>query len=100
VLSNNLTTALWPKTGFLRRVEDVAALKQQQGKHIYLVGGAGTVASLIDAGMIDEIRIIVYPLIAGEGKSLFATMEQRHALRLKSTRRILGGRIRMHYTLG
>jgi dihydrofolate reductase len=100
VLSNNLTTALWPKTGFLRRVEEVAALKQQQGKHIYLVGGAGTVASLIDAGLIDEIRLIVYPLIAGEGKSLFATMKLRHALRLQSTRRLLGGRIRLQYDLG
>src|SRR5580658_8678327 len=100
VLSNSLTTAIWQKTGFLKRVEELAVLKQQQGKHIYLVGGASTVASLLDAGLVDEIRLIVYPLIAGEGKSLFATMKQRHALRLQSTRRLLGGRIRLQYDLG
>jgi len=100
VISNSLTTALWPKTGFLRSVEELAALKQQQGKHIYLVGGAGTVASLLDAGLIDEIRLIVYPLIAGEGKSLFETIERRHALRLRSSRRMKGGRVWLNYELG
>jgi dihydrofolate reductase len=91
VLSNSLTTALWPKTGFLRRLQELATLKQQQGKNIYLVGGARTVTSLIDAGLIDEMRLIVYPLIAGEGRPLFTTMERRHGLRLTSTRRIQGG---------
>jgi dihydrofolate reductase len=99
VLSNLLTTALWQKTGFLKTVEEVAVLKQQQGKHIYLVGGAGTVASLADAGLIDEIRLIVHPLVAGEGKTLFETMQRRHALRLRNTRRLSGGRVRLNYEL-
>jgi len=99
VLSNSLTTALWQKTGFLKRVEELAVLKQQQGKHIYLVGGASTVASLLDAGLIDEIRLIVYPLVAGEGKTLFETMKRRHALRLRSTRRMQGGRVLLNYEL-
>jgi dihydrofolate reductase len=99
VLSNLLTTALWQKTGFLKTVEEVAVLKQQQGKHIYLVGGAGTVASLADAGLIDEIRLIVHPLVAGEGKTLFETMQRRHALRLRNTRRLPGGRVRLNYEL-
>ena len=34
-------------------------------------GGARTAASLIDAGLVDELRLIVHPLIAGEGKALF-----------------------------
>jgi dihydrofolate reductase len=100
VLSNSLTTALWEKTGFLRRVEELAVLKEQQGKHIYLVGGASTVASLLDAGMIDEIRLIVCPLIAGEGKALFETTKRRQALRLRSSRRMKGGRVWLNYELG
>jgi dihydrofolate reductase len=99
VLSNFQITALWPNTGFLRRVEELAVLKQQQGKHIYLVGGARTVASLLEAGLIDEIRLIVCPLIAGEGKALFETMKRRHSLRLQSTRRIHGGRVWLSYDL-
>src|SRR6266481_2235340 len=64
VLSSTLTSALWPKTSFVRGVEEIAALKQQPGKDIYLVGGARTTASFIDAGLVDELRLIVYPLIA------------------------------------
>ena len=42
VLSRTLTTAAWPNTRFLRTMDDIAALKQQRGKDIYLVGGART----------------------------------------------------------
>ena len=49
VLSRTLTSALWPMTGFLRTVKEIAVLKQQAGKDIYLMGGARMTASLIDA---------------------------------------------------
>ena len=68
VLSSTLTSTLWPNTSFLRGLEDIAALKQRPGKDIYLVGGGRTTASLIDAGLVDELRLIAYPLIAGEGQ--------------------------------
>jgi len=77
VLSSTLTSALWPSTRFVRGLDEIAALKQQPGKDIYLVGGARTTASLIDAGLVDELRLIAHPLIAGGGKALFATMEHR-----------------------
>ena len=99
VLSNKLTTALWHKTGFLRRADELAVLKQQLGKHIYLVGGATIVSSLLDVGLIDELRLIVYPLVAGEGKALFETMKRRHALRLRRTRRMEGGCVCLNYDL-
>ena len=40
VLSNTIQSASWPNTKFIRGLDDVAALKQQVGKDIYLVGGA------------------------------------------------------------
>lgn len=73
VLSNTLTSALWPNTHVVRSVDDIVALKQQAGKDIYLIGGARTTGSLIDAGLVDELRMIVHPLIAGGGKALFAS---------------------------
>jgi len=51
--------------------------QMQSGKNIYLVGGARTTASLINAGLVDELRLIAYPLIAGDGKALFASTERR-----------------------
>ena len=83
VLSNTLTTAQWPNTRFIRTLEDVAALKQQAGKDIYLIGGARTAVSALDGGLLDELRLLVYPLIAGPGKPLFATGERRRPLHLQ-----------------
>jgi dihydrofolate reductase len=97
VLSNTLTSALWPNTSFLRRPEDIAALKQQPGKDIYLMGGGRITASLIDAGMVDELRLIVYPLIAGPGKALFATTERRRGLELREVSSLQGGRVSLIY---
>jgi dihydrofolate reductase len=99
VLSRTLTSALWPNTSFLRGLEEIAALKQQPGKGIYLVGGARTAASLIDAGLVDELRLIVYPLIAGEGKALFATTERRRGLELRKVQQLSDGCVSLIYQI-
>jgi len=100
VLSSTLTSALWPRTRFVRGVEDIAVLKQQPGKNIYLMGGARITASLIDTGLVDELRLIVYPLIAGQGKALFATAERRRGLELRKVEQLQGGRVSLIYGIG
>jgi dihydrofolate reductase len=100
VLSSTVTSALWPKTSFIRRLEDISALKQQPGKDIYLMGGAQITTSLIDAGLVDELRLIVYPLIAGKGKALFATTERRRALELRKVQQLPDGRVGVIYGIG
>jgi dihydrofolate reductase len=100
VLSNSLNSTNWPNTRFLRSLDDVASLKEQSGKDIYLIGGARTVASLTDAGLVDELRLIVHPLIAGGGKALFATAGRRRKLELKSMRELDGGRLNLVYGIG
>ena len=100
VLSSTATSALWPKTRFLRGSEDVSALKQQPGKDIYLIGGAETVASLIDAGLVDELHLLVHPLIAGEGKALFATTARRTPLGLRKAQQLPDGLVSLVYGIG
>jgi dihydrofolate reductase len=97
VLSSTLTAANWARTRFLRDLDEVAALKEQPGKDIYLIGGARTVASLIDAGLVDELRLHVHPLIAGEGKALFATTKRRRELELQEVRQLQGARVSLIY---
>jgi dihydrofolate reductase len=100
VLSSTLTSAAWSNTRFVRGLDDVAALKREPGKDIYLVGGARTVASLIDAGLVDELRLTVHPLLAGEGKALFATTDRRRALELRKVQQLQGGRVSLIYETG
>lgn len=97
LLSNTVTQVAWPNTTILKRTADVAALKKAPGKDIYLVGGARILVSLLEAGLVDELRLIVYPLIAGEGKTLFGTVTARHKLELRNTKPLEGGRVRLTY---
>ncbi len=100
VLSSALTSAAWPQTSFLRGLDEIAALKQQPGKDIYLVGGARATAACIDAGLVDELRLIVYPLIAGGGVGLFETAERRRELDLRAVERLADGRLSVVYGVG
>jgi dihydrofolate reductase len=96
VLSTSLTSAAWPNTRFVRTLDDIATLKQASGKAIYLMGGARVTSSIIDAGLLDELRLIVYPLIAGEGSPLFSTVDRR-GLELRDVERLSDGRVSMVY---
>ena len=100
VLSSTATSAAWPSTRFLRQIEDIQALKHQPGKDIYLMGGAQIAESLIDIGLIDELRLIVCPLIVGEGKSLFGTSTRRRGLKLRSVLQLPGERVCLNYEIG
>jgi dihydrofolate reductase len=97
VLSNTLTSAAWPNTSFVRGLDDIAALKQQPGKDIYLMGGAQITGSLIDAGLVDELRLLVFPLIAGRGKELFAAAGTRRGLELRDAQPLHDGRVSLIY---
>jgi dihydrofolate reductase len=100
VLSSTLTSTQWPNTTFVRTYEEIAALKQQSGKDIYLVGGARTAAGFIDAGWVDELRLIVYPLIVGEGKSLFEASERLRDLELQNVEELPDGCVSLTYRVG
>jgi dihydrofolate reductase len=100
VLSSTLSSALWPQTRFLRKLEEVAALKQEPGKDMYLVGGAQIVATLLDAGLVDELRLTLHPLLVGRGTALFALCERRRGLELRDVRQLEGGRVSLSYVIG
>jgi dihydrofolate reductase len=53
-------------------VEEITKLKQQPGKNINVVGSAKLVQSLLRENLLDELRLLVHPLIVGSGKRLLA----------------------------
>jgi dihydrofolate reductase len=100
VLSRTLDSVGWKTARIVRDVEDIRALKQQRGKHIHAVGGASLVSTLMNEGLVDEVRLTVHPVVLGSGKALFNNVERRHALELVETRRLTGGRIGLSYNVG
>lgn len=99
VLSNSLTDAAWSNTRFLRGLDDVAGLKTQPGKDIYLMGGGQMVRNLIEAGLVDELRLITYPVIAGGPHALFGSEEMRHLAELVAVRDLPGGLVALTYRI-
>jgi dihydrofolate reductase len=97
VVSSTLTSAEWPQTRFLPGLDELGKLKLERGKDIYLMGGAAITAAAIDAGLVDEVRLIVYPLIAGEGNALFASSKTRRALELRKAEPLPDGRLSLVY---
>src|SRR6476619_7258189 len=62
--------------------DEILKLKQEQGKNI-LVGGVDIPSQLIELGLVDEFRIVIGPVIVGEGRRLFDTVSLREKLQLK-----------------
>ncbi|MFN3536695.1 MAG: dihydrofolate reductase family protein [Brevundimonas sp.] len=100
VLSRSVTSATWPNTSFLRDLEEVSALKAARGKDIYLMGGARIVAALMDAELVDELRLIVHPVIASEGPAPFAAGMKRREAKLLNTDARPEGLLHLTYALG
>jgi dihydrofolate reductase len=62
--------------------EAVSALKAEQGKDLHVIGSPGLVPSLMEHGLLDELRLMIDPLIVGGGKRLFRDDGALRPLRL------------------
>jgi dihydrofolate reductase len=99
VLSTTLKEATWPNTRIIRNADEIGPLKRQQGKNIHAVGGASLVGSLINLGLVDELRIVMQPILLGSGKPLFGGVTGRQALEFSDARTIGGGMVRLTYSV-
>jgi len=98
VLSTTLDKAAWKKTRIVRDVEEIRKLKQRSGKDIYAIGGPTLVSSLINLGLIDELRLMVHPLILGDGKALFKDVKERHLWEFLQAKPLSSGRFSLTYS--
>ena len=74
-------------------------LRATPGKHVWIMGGGGLIASFLDANEIDELDIHVIPTFIGEGIPLVAPRHRDINLRLRSTKRYPDGVVRLRYQL-
>jgi dihydrofolate reductase len=66
--------------------EEVSELKQQDGKDILVFGSAQLVHTLMQHDLIDEYRLMVFPVVVGKGKRLFGDVGETRAMRLVDTK--------------
>jgi dihydrofolate reductase len=97
VVSTTLTETTWPTARIVRTLDEIRALRQEPGGVVYVVGGPGLLTSLIDAHQLDELRLIVHPVLAGGGPSFFNGMTQRTGVELVATEPLALGRVQLAY---
>ncbi len=98
VLSKTLDKVAWKNTRVVRDVEEIRNMKEQPGKDMHAVGGATLVSSLMNLGLIDEVRLVVHPIVLGGGKALFKDVKERHALKLLEAKPLKSGMVRLTYS--
>src|SRR5262245_47323272 len=99
VISRTLGTAEWAPTRVIGGdvAEVIGKLKQQPGKNMMILGSSALTVSLIGMGLVDEVRVMVTPVVLGDGKSLFRTAADRINLRPLRPRSFRSGNVLLRY---
>lgn len=72
VLSTTRYNSKWQNTVFLSGLDDIRKLKEAEGANIKIWGSSELVQLLLQHNLIDELQLIIHPLLLGNGKKLFA----------------------------
>jgi len=75
----------------------VKSLKAQPGRDIWLVGGGALGSSLLEAGLIDELMLFVFPVLLGHGIPLFKSVNSHQWLKLVHSQPYDTGVMALHY---
>jgi dihydrofolate reductase len=98
VVSRSLQKVEWNNSHILRDVaKDVAALKKSDGGDILVYGSATLVKALLHHDLIDELRLMVFPLSIGGGLRLFDDNRELKKFGLKHSRAIDNGALILEY---
>lgn len=99
VVSRSLQEAAWQSSTVLNGdlADEVSELKQQPGNDIAVSGSGTLVRSLIQEGLLDELRLLVHPVLVGSGARLFQGGEKQAKLELAESQALKSGVINLTY---
>ena len=102
VVSNTLKELDWENSTLVEGgvPEGIRALKEQDGPELQVHGSAGLIQSLLEHGLIDEFRLLVFPLVIGKGKRLFDGGTVPAGLELADSQVLSNGVIKAVYRPG
>jgi dihydrofolate reductase len=101
VVSSTLQEASWENTTILsgELPDAVAQLHREVDGVILVAGSAQLVQDLIEHDLVDELRLMVFPVLLGEGKRLFGDVSERKPLRLTDSKTLGDGIALLTYEL-
>ena len=89
VLSNTLERAEWNNTVIIHDLSEVAGLKEEHSGDLLVSGSISLAQGLIEAGLVDELRLMIHPIVLGRGKRLFAGSGATLPLRTVATQQMV-----------
>lgn len=99
VFSSTLARADWANTRLVKSgmEAEVKALKQQGARDLYVFGSGQLCAGLLAAGLVDEVRLCIQPIVIGRGATLFGRGLQRMNMTLLEARPLANGCVILRY---
>ena len=99
VFSKTLDKAEWNNSRLVKEhvAEEISKLKQQQGRDLAIFGSSTLAVSLLQMGFIDELRVMVNPVVLGSGKSLFNGTHDKLNLKLLKMKTFRSGNVLLYY---
>jgi len=93
VISSTLEEAKWNNSTVLRGdvVKNISKLRQERGGDIVVHGSAQLVQALVEHDLVDELRLMVFPVVLGSGKRLFGETTDKKGLKLTDSRTVGDG---------
>jgi dihydrofolate reductase len=101
VVSSTMTDPAWQNSTVLSGnwFEQVQALKQEAGKELGVTGSITLTHALIDAGLVDEYRLFVYPVVQGRGRRHFPDGYELPRLKLVDSKSFRSGIALLRYVV-
>ena len=99
VFSKTLQEVKWNNSRLVKDniAEEISKMKQQPGKDMVIFGSGSVVSTFMQHGLIDEYRIIVNPVVLGNGKPLFKGINGKQNLKLLKTKVLGSGVVILYY---
>ena len=99
VVSTTLDNVEWNNSTLIKGnvVEEIAKLKQQPGKNIGITGSTTLVQSLLQNNLLDELGLMIHPVVLGSGKRLFKAGGDQKALKLVESKTFSTGVLYLTY---
>lgn len=100
VVSSTLEDPSWTNTTVLSGdlVEEVTALRERIDGDIVVHGSAQLVQALVEHSLVDELRVMLFPVVLGSGKRLFGDTSDKHSLKLADSKVVGDGVVILTYT--